>query len=263
MMTEEMPVEAASAANESAARDASNWARPVDKLAVDGERAGALNLNVAGKGLTGPLQGFGALWQKTYRLPLTGVDVTPAEVMAYWKAHLPELMPDDSRFYPSMTGVQPGEVVLINATLPSMFGAPAMPVSTGVLILYADEESFSVMTPDGHPESGFNTFSALDADGVTVCQIQSLARANDPIYEFGFRHMGGGAQQEQIWRHVLRQLAQNWGVEPHIEVRKTCVDSRLQWSKAKNVWHNAVIRTTLTAPLRWTKKALGRGEAVD
>ena len=142
-------------------RDAANWARPVDKLAVEGERPGALNLNVAGKGLTGPLQGFGALWQKTYRLPLTGVETTPAEVMAYWKAHLPELMPDDSRFYPSMTGVKPGEVVLINATLPSMFGAPPMPVSTGVLILYADDESFSVMTPDGHPESGFNTFSAL------------------------------------------------------------------------------------------------------
>jgi hypothetical protein len=241
-----------------APRDAANWAQPVAKLTVEGERAGALNLNVAGKGLTGPLQGFGALWQKTYRLPLAGLAVTPAEVMAWWKAHLPELMPDDSRFYPSMTGVKPGEVVLINATLPAMFGAPAMPVSTGVLILYADDESFSVMTPDGHPESGFNTFSALEEDGVTFCQIQSLARANDPIYEFGFRYMGGGAQQEQIWRHVLTQIAQHYGVEPAIDVRKLCVDNHLQWSKATNVWHNAVIRTTITAPVRWTKKAFGR-----
>jgi hypothetical protein len=134
-----------------------------------------------------------------------------------------------------------------------------MPVSTGVLILYADDESFSVMTPDGHPESGFNTFSALEEDGVTVCQIQSLARANDPIYEFGFRYMGGGSQQEQIWRHLLTQIAQHYDVEPAIEVRKQCVDSRLQWSKAGNVWHNAVIRTTLTAPVRWTKKVFGRG----
>ena len=124
--------------------------------------------------------------------------------------------------------------------------------------LYADDESFSVMTPDGHPESVFNTFSVLEEEGVTVCQIQSLARANDPIYEFGFRHMGGGAQQEQIWRHVLGQLAQHFGVEPAIEVRKTRVDSRVRWSKARNVWHNAVIRTTVTAPVRWTKKALGR-----
>ncbi|HSN78024.1 MAG TPA: hypothetical protein VL334_23360, partial [Anaerolineae bacterium] len=182
-----MTTQSATVTKEQSARNAANWARPVDKLAVEGERPGALNLNVAGKGLTGPLQGFGAMWQKTYRAPLTGVAVTPQEVMAYWKAHLPELMPGDSRFYPSMTGVKPGEVVLINATLPAMFGAPAMPVSTGVLILYADDESFSVMTPDGHPESGFNTCSVLDEDGVTVCQIQSLARANDPIYEFGFR----------------------------------------------------------------------------
>jgi hypothetical protein len=114
------------------------------------------------------------------------------------------------------------------------------------------------MTPDGHPESGFNTFSALDEEGVTICQIQSLARANDPIYELGFRYMGGGEQQEQIWRHVLTQIAQHYGVEPAIEVRKLCVDNHLQWSKATNVWHNAFIRTTITAPVRWTRKALGR-----
>ena len=216
-MTEQTTAETTGAATEQVSRDAANWAQPVAKLTVEGERPGALNLNVDGKGLTGPLQGFGAMWQKTYRVSLTGAAVTPEEVMAYWKAHLPELMPADSRFYPSMIGVKPGEVVLISATLPSMFGAPAVPVSTGVLILYADDESFSVMTPDGHPESGFNTFSALDEDGVTVCQIQSLARANDPIYEFGFRFMGGGAQQEQIWRHVLTQLAQHWSVEPAID----------------------------------------------
>lgn len=257
-MTEQTTAETTGAATEQVSRDAANWAQPVAKLMVEGERPGALNLNVDGKGLTGPLQGFGAMWQKTYRVSLAGAEVTPEEVMAFWKAHLPELMPADSRFYPSMIGVKPGEVVLISATLPSMFGAPAVPVSTGVLILYADDESFSVMTPDGHPESGFNTFSALDEDGATVCQIQSLARANDPIYEFGFRFMGGGAQQEQIWRHVLTQLAQHWSVEPAIEVRNLCVDNRLQWSKAKNVWHNAVIRTTVTAPARWTRKALGR-----
>lgn len=57
---------------------------------------------------------------------------------------------------------------------------------------------------------------------------------------------------------MLGQLAQHWQVEPAIEVRKSCVDSRLQWSKAKSLWHNAVIRTTVTAPVRWTKKALGR-----
>lgn len=232
------------------------WAQPVSRLTVDGEWPGAVNLNVDGRGLTGPLQGFGQLWQKTYSVRLEGVQVSHQEVVAYWKANLPNLMPGDTRFYPSLTGVKPGEVLLINASLPGIPGG--VPVSTGVLILYADDETFSVMTPDGHPESGFNTFSAYDEEGVTVCQIQSLARANDPIYEFGFRLLGGGAQQEQIWCHVLTGLAEHFGVQPQIEVKKVCVDNRLQWSNAKNVWHNAVIRTTLTAPARWARNVLGR-----
>ncbi|OUC07773.1 hypothetical protein RY27_12920, partial [Litorilinea aerophila] len=160
--------------------DTAHWARSVERLNVNEVSGDALNLNVDGRRLTGPVQGFGQLWQKTYRVRLEGVEVAPETVVSWWKAHLPELMPDDSRFYPSLSGVAPGEVLLINATLPGIPGG--MPVSTGVLILYADDESFSVMTPDGHPESGFNTFSSYDDGGVTVCQIQSLARANDPIY---------------------------------------------------------------------------------
>jgi hypothetical protein len=165
-------------------------------------------------------------------------------------------MPDNSRFYPSLTGVAPGEVVLINATLPGIPGG--MPVSTGVMILYADDESFTVMTPEGHPESGFNTFSAYEDDGATVAQIQSLARANDPVFELGFRFMGGSSQQEKIWHHVLTQLADNFGVEGQVEMQKVCVDSRMQWSQAKNVWHNAIIRTTLNTPRRWAKRITGR-----
>lgn len=237
-------------------RDATeNWAKPVDRLHVGAMAGNAISLNVDGRRLTGPIQGFGQLWQKTYRIRLPGADVTPEAVVAWWKGHLPELMPDDSRFYPSLTGVKPGEVLLINATLPGIPGG--MPVSTGVLILYADEESFSVMTPDGHPEAGFNTFSSYEEEGVTVCQIQSLARANDPIYEFGFRFLGGGAQQERIWRHVLTGVAHQFGVAGEVEVKKTCVDNRLQWGQAKNVWHNAIVRTTLALPGRWVKRMMG------
>ena len=41
-------------------------------------------------------------------------------------------------------------------------------------------------------------------------------------------------------------------------MHKVCVDPRLQWSQARNVWHNAVVRTALNAPARWMKKLLGR-----
>jgi hypothetical protein len=121
-----------------------------------------------------------------------------------------------------------------------------MPVLTGVLVAYADDESFTLMTPEGHPESGWVTFSAYrDGTGSLVAQAQSIARANDPVYEFGLRFLGGAGQQERIWTEVLNGLAAEFGVRGEVVVQKTCLDKRLQWSEAKNVWLNAVIRSTL------------------
>jgi hypothetical protein len=224
-----------------------SWAKPIDRLKVSDAPAEAMNLNVEGRHLTSPLNGFGQLWQKTYQVRLENQAINPAEVVKVWKSKLPEYMPDNSRFYPSLSGVKPGEILLINATLPGLPGG--MPVSTGVMILYADEVSFSVMTPEGHPEAGFNTFSAYAENGTTIAQIQSLARANDPIFEFGFRFMGGAKQQERIWQHVLTQLAADFGVQaPQISTNVVCVDPKIKWSQAVNIWHNSVVRTTLSRP---------------
>lgn len=229
-------------------RDESHWSPPVSRLRVNEVPSGAMNLNVDGRQVVGPLQGFGQLWQKTYRIGFKDVHVPPKEVVRFWKEHLPELMPKDSRFYPSLSGVKPGEVVLINASLPGIPGG--VPVSTGVLVLYADEEMFTVMTPAGHPESGFNTFSSFEESGETVAQIQSLARANDPIYEFGFRFLGGASQQEKIWHSVLKALASNFNVDAQVEMQKVCVDTRIQWSRLGNIWQNALVRTVINTPVR-------------
>jgi hypothetical protein len=222
-------------------RDAANWARKAESLTVGALPAEAVNLNVDGRRAVGPLQGFGQLWQKTYRVRLEGCAATPADAIAAWKAHFPAFQPPQNRFFPSVAGVAPGEVVLINVSL------QGMPVQTGVLVLYADETSFTLMTPEGHPESGWVTFSAWDEDGCTLCQVQSMARANDPIYELGFA-LGGSAAQEAIWRHVLTSLAAHHGVTGQpIHFEKQCVDRRLQWGQAKNVWQNAAIRSLLYA----------------
>ncbi|MDQ4003943.1 MAG: DUF1990 domain-containing protein [Actinomycetota bacterium] len=152
-------------------RDAAYWAKRVERLEVSEVPAGATNVNVHGRHEVGALQGFGQLWQKTYRVRLTGADVTPDEVVKVWKEHFPEFQPPNSRFYPSMAGVAPGEVLFISASV------GGLPVHTGVRVIYADDESFTLMTPEGHPESGWNTFSAYwDDDGTTIAQIQSLAR---------------------------------------------------------------------------------------
>src|SRR5260221_7710715 len=47
-----------------------SWAKPVERLNIAEIPDGALNLNVQGRPLFGPLQGFGQLWQKTYRIGL-------------------------------------------------------------------------------------------------------------------------------------------------------------------------------------------------
>jgi hypothetical protein len=216
----------------------------------------ALVLNIDGRQVVGPLQGFGQMWQKTYLVRLPGVTLSAAEVMEVWKKNFPSFLPPGQRFYPVMHRIEPGQIILINASV------TGMPVSTGALVMYADDESFTLMTPQGHPESGWNTFSvSTDEDGCLACQIQSLARANDPIYEIGFR-MAGSSVQERMWTYVLQALAAHFEVDGQVQREKTCVDPRIQWSEAINIWQNPALRTgwyTLCTPARWLIHRLKRG----
>ena len=124
------------------------------------------------------------------------------------------------------------------------------------MVLYADDESFSLMTPEGHPFSGWITFSSFEDEGTTVAQAQVLMRANDPLYEMGLR-MGGHKMEDEMWRKTLENLAAHFGVNEPVETNVVCVDPRLQWSQYRNMWHNAGIRSaiySITAPLRWRRK---------
>ncbi len=108
-------------------RDAAYWAQQVSSLKVSRVPTGALNLNVEGRRAVGPLEGFGPMWQKTYRISLSGTTVQPAEVIKTWKEHFPEFWPAGSRFYGPLTGIAPGEVALLNLAMPG-----GMQLSTGV-----------------------------------------------------------------------------------------------------------------------------------
>lgn len=225
-------------------RDAGNWAQRGTDLHVSETPEHAINLNVEGRRVVSPLQGFGPLWQKTYQVRLSGDVVSPVELVCFWKEHFGELQPKQNRFYAPRTGVTPGEVVLMNAS------AQGLPVNSGLLILYADDESFTFMTPEGCPEAGWITCSSFeDEDGVTVAQVRTQGRSNDPIFEFGFR-LFGARQQERIWRHVLGQLAGHYDVNAVTSVDRVCLDPRFQWGRAANVWHNATIRSFFYACLR-------------
>jgi len=230
--------------------DKANWAKPVSKLKVPEMPAEAVNLNVDGLRAVGPIEGFGQMWQKMYRQHLTNSHIPPADVIKFLKENFPKLQPPENHFYPSAAGIQPGEIILINAS------TPGGPIHTGVMVLYADEESFTFITPQGHPESGWVSFSSFEEEGATVVQILGLARANDPIYEIGFRLVGSKVQ-ERIWRYVLSSTATYMSAKPDVELRKICPDKGLQWSGVKNIWYNAQIRSsmyTLLAPIRWIRK---------
>src|SRR5215467_1997676 len=169
-------------------RDAAYWARQGGQLKVSAVPAGAINLNVDGRSVVGPMQGFGQMWQKTYRVRLAGASATPVEVIRVWKTDFSSFWPRGNRFYVPLTGIAPGEVALLNIR------AGGMPLSTGVMVLYADDESFTLMTPEGHVFAGWITFSSFEDDGCTNAQAQVLMRANDPIYEIGLRFLGGHRQ---------------------------------------------------------------------
>src|ERR687894_2884252 len=94
---------------QAAARDATNWAKAVSTLNVSEVPEGAINVNVEGKRLAGPIQGFGKMWQKTYQVRLPAERVSPTELIATWKERFPEFWPKDQRFYAPLTGIAPGE----------------------------------------------------------------------------------------------------------------------------------------------------------
>lgn len=230
--------------------DIERWADPVSKIKVPDIPAVAVNLNVEGRRPVGPVEGFGQMWQKVYQQRLPGLKIKPTEAIAVLKENFPAFQPPENRFYPSAAGIQPGEIVLINSS------TPGGPLYTAVMVLYSDDESFTFITPQGHPESGWVSFNAYDEGGITVVQIVGLARANDPVYEAAFRLIGAKVQ-EKIWRHVLSSMAAYLKVQPEVEVQKVRVDTRLQWSGVKNIWYNAQIRSmvyTLLHPQHWISK---------
>ncbi|HEY0757066.1 MAG TPA: hypothetical protein VGD98_24145 [Ktedonobacteraceae bacterium] len=234
-------------------RDAEAWARrDTHTLRIENAPTGALNLNVDGRQITSPLQGFGQMWQKTYRVILQQTSITPTQIITAWKLHFDEFWPANSRFFGPLTGIAPGEVALLNIQV------SGLPLSTGVLVLYADDESFTLMTPQGHVFAGWITFSSYAEDETTIVQIQVLMRASDPIYEFGLRFMGGHKQEDLFWQHTLGQVARYFGLETgEVVIQTIRVDKKLQWSEAKNIWHNSTMLTTLhtlTRPASWFRR---------
>jgi hypothetical protein len=234
-------------------RDAGNWAKLVSDLHLSSEiPSGAINLNVEGRRLTGPLQGFGKLWKKSYRVDL-GAELQPTDVIKTWKEDFPRFWPPGSWFYGPVKGVGPGEVGLINITIPGR-----LKISTGILVLYADEESFTFITPEGHQFAGLITFSSFRLNERTLAQVEVLMRANDPLWELGMP-IAINRMEDRFWNQTLGSIATFFGVDAEVRTEVVCLDRRRQWDRWWNIRHNALVRSAvyaLSTPIRLVRRRL-------
>jgi hypothetical protein len=226
-------------------RDAGNWAQKVDRLEVSVEHSAA-GYNISGRRVTGPQQGFGRLWQRRYAITV-GEGVTPKVLIADWKQNFGKYWPKGATFHAALTGLEPGAVAPIGIN-----AAPGMQLATGVLVLYADDESFSFMTPEGHMFAGMITFAAAEVDGATEASITILVRPNDPLYELSWPIMR--RREDTFWVATLSNLASAHGAPgANVSHHTECVDRKRLWSNWRNVWHNAGIRSAfhmVTSPFR-------------
>lgn len=231
----------------SPAPDEAHWAKLVSELHISHELPpDALNLNVEGHRLASIAGGFGKMFRKTYRIALSGAAVAPDEVVGVWKRDFPTFWPRMGHFYKPLREISSGDVALINLR------AGGMKLSTGILVLYADDVSFSFMTPEGHPFAGMITFSTHKADNVTVAQVHLFGRTQDPLYELGMM-LGGHRAEDWMWTTVLRNLASRFGVEAAATMDREWLDPKRRWSEWRNIRNNAGLRSfgyVVSAPFR-------------
>jgi hypothetical protein len=216
--------------------DRDNWAPNIDRLKADG------GVNVGGRKLTGPQQGFGPLWQKTYSVTIPGV--APEKVISEWKANYGSFWPKISRFNAPLAGIKPGEV----GNIKSM-----QLLSTGVMVLYTDETSFCFMTPEGHPFAGWITFSSFQDEGAeAIAQVKVLIRPSDPLWDIAFL-VGVAKGEDWMWQHTLRALAGHFGGGGDVSTEVVKVDRKRLWNNAGNIRKNAMVGSIghlLQAPFR-------------
>jgi len=225
------------------------WADPVDRLTIPPVPKKAINVNTEGRHTTGPVRGFGSLWRRTYAIRLVGSAATPPEVVRAWKERFASFWPPSGRYYGADKPIEAGDVALLN-----LAGPAGMIIATGIRVIYANDESFCFISAAGHMFGGMITFSAHEDNGSSVAQVQALLRASDPLFEMAVRLGIATKPEDRFWQGALKNLAAHFGVEGQpVSQQAVLLDSSLQWSKVKNLWHNAAIRNGLHMPVRWLR----------
>jgi hypothetical protein len=208
-----------------------------------------MNINVDGRRTSNPVEGFGRLWEKRYRLCLHDTDLDPRQIVSLWRSEFPDFWPKGNYLFPSgNASIAPGTTALLNLTLPG-----GLVLATGLMVIYADDTSFSFMTAQGHILSGWITFRCFRKNGSTFIEVHPLFRASDTLMELGFR-FGAAAQEDQFWHETLGNLARRLGTHGEVAQQNILVDPNIQWNRFANIRYSAAIRSTLYMPVYLLKK---------
>jgi len=225
------------------------WARSVDRLSIGDIPAEAMNINVDGRQTTSPVTGFGRLWDKRYRLRLQDSKLDPPQIISLWRSEFPRFWPPGNRFFPSgKAPIVPGTSAVLNLALPG-----GLVLATGLMVIYADDTSFSFITIQGHILSGWITFSSFRHNDATYIQVNPIFRASDPLMELGMR-LGAAKQEDRFWHDTLTNLARRLGVRGELSQQDFLIDPRVRWDAFKNLRYSATIRSSFYMPVYMLKK---------
>jgi anti-anti-sigma factor len=198
----------------------------------------AIAVNTRGRLPRTPFSGFGPLCQRTYRVALPGVDLSPLQVMAAWKANFSGFWPSGNELLTPGAALQPGLPAVIHLSLPG-----GMKIFTGAVIMHANADSFSLMTLQGHMFCGWITFSSFIEDGALFAQTQALLRPADPLFDLSFRLGFGTRAEDAFWHASLLNLAAHLGVKGEVVQTNLLLDKHVQREHFGNLWYNAGIRS--------------------
>ena len=235
------------------------WSKAVRRADLRKRPQGMVNINMNGRQPTSPHLGFGRMLLRRYCLTLPDAEIKPSGIMQVWKDNFSDFWPPGNRFYTEAGTITPGEIGFLNLRMPG-----GLILATGVLVSYADETSFSLMTLQGHMFAGWINFSSYLEDGNIVIEIQALIRPNDLLYELSFLLGFGPRSEDAFWVNALENLSENFGLHGNISKTVELIDARMQWRNFFNIMYNAGLGSTLyliLRPFRWLIKSLSKKES--
>ena len=214
-------------------------------IACGRRRPGAKDDTVTGKRVAGPVQGFGQLWQKTFASASTARTRRRRRSSRSGR-RLPRVLAEGQPFSRRWRASPRAR----SRCSRSAGARRAGQLSTGVMVIYADDESFTFMTPEGHL-SAWITFSARRDGDVTDRPGPGARAAGDPFDELAYM-LGGNRQNNRFWQAHPAQPGAHSGSPSRPSTMQACASTATASGATRATSVNSATlrsaRRTLTAP---------------